>query len=577
MDATDASITSGSVFAVLAIIAFPLRWISAPGAEPMRRKNAPSNNAARLWLFAAPALLGPAVVFVLGPHTIFANNAAEFAVGVQRARGAVAAANGRAQLDHPARHRLRHSRCLSEQADADVRSDSCSRLALLLWGQGNLWNADYGVLAGQDLDLSVHAWRAPYQLAAGPAMLFLALVCFRPVSRIAPFSPRSCSWPFNWPRSLLSDGIRRRAARELDRTATLDLPVLPGSERHSHRARRIPVGCVQRHFSAGSSVAQSPSSAVFSISPSMRFVSDDLVQHAGNAGGPGIPEREAGAGIHSRSVQALVRVRKSVECWIRRRRDVDRTDRFIRAVAGSGSGANWKGASFRIRKPFVSRDDYREVSARQLLELSLFRHVPHAAKAISVDRPDSFYWPIAIDRTESPTQVRRHEASNSVAFLERFIDLMSATTRSPCLRALHVGVRTAPSSSIVNAASSALTGMSKESYTEQSRCAIKLVAALLDRVRALGIYDSSLIIVSSDHGTNFQPAGFSWTERKPLAYSRAVHRTAAGRPSTARAVMLIKPSRRTGPVTISDAPTSHVDVPRRSSTSSASRALRRIG
>src|SRR4030095_10200725 len=50
--------------------------------------------------------------------------------------------------------------------------------------------------------------------------------------------------------------------------------------------------------------------------------------------------------------------------------------------------------------------------------------------------------------------------------------------------------------------------MSRVSYTEQSRCAIKLVAALLDRARALGIYDSSLIIVSSDHGTDLTPSGF---------------------------------------------------------------------
>ena len=28
---------------------------------------------------------------------------------------------------------------------------------LLLWGQGNLWNADYGVLTGDDIDLTVHA------------------------------------------------------------------------------------------------------------------------------------------------------------------------------------------------------------------------------------------------------------------------------------------------------------------------------------------------------------------------------------------------------------------------------------
>ena len=34
----------------------------------------------RAWLVAAPAMLGPAVLFVLGPHTIFSTNRGEFAV-----------------------------------------------------------------------------------------------------------------------------------------------------------------------------------------------------------------------------------------------------------------------------------------------------------------------------------------------------------------------------------------------------------------------------------------------------------------------------------------------------------------
>ena len=46
----------------------------------------------------------------------------------------------------------------------------------------------------------------------------------------------------------------------------------------------------------------------------------------------------------------------------------------------SGSPVDVSGVRFPIRKPFVSRDDYREFSARQLLELSVSRHVPHLAK-----------------------------------------------------------------------------------------------------------------------------------------------------------------------------------------------------
>ena len=89
-------------------------------------------------------------------------------------------------------------------------------LGLLLWGQGNLWNADYGVLAGQDLDLSAHAWRAPYELtgvggrAARRARVLSARQPHRAV-RLARVSGRSGR------RScVVQRRLRRRPARALD-------------------------------------------------------------------------------------------------------------------------------------------------------------------------------------------------------------------------------------------------------------------------------------------------------------------------------------------------------------------------
>ena len=61
-----------------------------------------------------------------------------------------------------------------ERAAQNVRGGRFSRSGCCLWGQGNLWNADYGVLAGQDLDLAANAWRAPYELGGWAAALLLA-------------------------------------------------------------------------------------------------------------------------------------------------------------------------------------------------------------------------------------------------------------------------------------------------------------------------------------------------------------------------------------------------------------------
>ena len=102
---------------------------------------------------------------------------------------------------------------------------------------------------------------------------------------------------------------------------------------------------------------------------------------------------------------------------------------------GPETAPNWSGARFRIRKPFISQGDYRRVTARQLLELSLFRHVPHSAKAYSVERPTRSIVPIWMEREDFPAEIRKHEASNSVAFLEQFTSAMRRRAHTAGLQA----------------------------------------------------------------------------------------------------------------------------------------------
>jgi hypothetical protein len=227
---------------------------------------------------------------------------------------------------------------------------------------------------------------------------------------------------------------------------------------------------------------------------------------------------------------------------------------------GPESAPNWPGARFRIRKPFISQADYREVSARQLAELSQFRHVPHAAKALSLTHPDRFYRPVWMDRGESPSQIRRHEASNSAAFVEQFVERMAIARTRPVYKLLHVGVPHRPIVVDRHCEFIGLTDMSRDAYREQSRCAIKLVSDVLAKARALGLYDNSLVIVSSDHGTDLEPRGFSGeSDSLSLVPGPSTSRLPATMGS-AKAIMFIKPPGATGPVVVSQAPTSHIDL-----------------
>jgi hypothetical protein len=141
------------------------------------------------------------------------------------------------------------------------------------------------------------------------------------------------------------------------------------------------------------------------------------------------------------------------------------------------------------------------------------------------------------------------------------IGAMSVGRARPVYKLLHVGVPHRPIVVDRECRFIGMTDMSRQSYTEQSRCAVKLVVALLDRARALDIYDSSLIIVSSDHGTDLLPAGFAGrSDSLALVPGPSTVRLPAIA-STAKAVMMIKPPKATGPITVSNAPTSHVDLP----------------
>ena len=536
--------------------------VAVSNFKTWRRSAAPQSvrdYAWRVWLVAVPALLAPFVVFVLGPHTIFANNAAEFAVGF--AELAASRLLRTAGLNWLILLAIGAVVALLSERLARMYAAVLFATGLLLWGQGNLWNADYGVLAGQDIDLSVHAWRSPYELTAWAVGLLASVVFFRPVSRIAPFA----SLVFLAVQSA-GAAVNTTGSAAGQRARWIEPP--PEIYQFSPTQNVMHIVLDEFQSDVFNDIFEQDRQAFDRQFSGFQYFRD----HAGSfpTTSFSMPAMLAAQEYRNQKpapefVRDAFRQSSVFEKVSRSGYDIDAmsivpTDSFEQWL-GPEATPNWRGARFRIRKPYVSREDYREVSARQLLELSLFRHAPHAAKELGADRPDAFYRPIWMDRTESPAQVRRHEASNSAAFLDQFTELMTLGRDRPVYKLLHVGVPHRPVVVDRECRFIGLTPMSRQSYTEQSRCAIGLVAALLDRVRALGIYDSSLIIVSSDHGTDLQPNGFNGRSQSLALVPGPSTVRLPSIASTAKAVMLIKPPNRTGAVTVSDAPTSHVDLP----------------
>ena len=153
------------------------RTVGAPhtGREFLRRLN----------LVIFPALLSPALLVLFGPFTVYRANQHEFsALFTDIAWPWLLLAVG-----------VAWALLLSISCVICLLSDWLVRLyaallfavGVLLWAQGNLLMADYGLLTGEGLDLSREIWRVPYETALWVGVVGLAAVYARAISTIARF------------------------------------------------------------------------------------------------------------------------------------------------------------------------------------------------------------------------------------------------------------------------------------------------------------------------------------------------------------------------------------------------------
>ena len=152
------------------------------------------------------------------------------------------------------------------------------------------------------------------------------------------------------------------------------------------------------------------------------------------------------------------------------------------------------------------------------------------------------------------TTGRRYMPVNGQAFLADYTARMHVGHDRPNYKYLHVGIPHWPVSVNADCEYIGAQSLRRPNYTDQARCGIRRVGAFLDKLRELGLYDSSLIVISSDHGVALPPEGFNGD------------RDVFGGPlselsGSALALLVVKPPRATGPVRISEAPSAISDIP----------------
>ena len=502
----------------------------------------------RLRLVAFPALLGPFVLFLLGPHTVYDTNRSEFNTvftDIAWPWLLIAVGGGWAIL-------------LGIGCVSCLLSDRLTRLyaalmfatGVLLWAQGNLLVTDYGLLFGEGLDLNRHLWRAPYEIALWVGGLGLAAVFARKVSAVA------------------------AVGSEL----LIALQVI---------ALMVPIFTADSEARGDAPAWRPPPGQIYQLSRDQNVIHIVLDAFLSEMFAEVI-ERErstfdrdfSGFTFFADHLGAFPTTRASMPAMLTgiAYRNEMPLDPFIRenirdrsifsVLAGQGYQINsvtfhnqehppasfpngQTTARYTIPTPHASYRDYVQFAAVQLLDLSLFRHVPHGFKSRVYNEQA---WLLETWYSER-RRARNARPSNHAAFLEEFAGRMTIAHDEPVYTFIHVALPHPPY--VVDADCSFIGPQraSRLSYAGQGRCALAVVQRLFDRLRNLGVYDRTVIVLTSDHG---------WNRLRPNHPLRGVKTPAGNLDDVAvRAMPLlaVKPAGSLGPLRTSYAPTAITDIP----------------
>ena len=496
---------------------------------------------ARLGTVTFPALLGPSQILLFGTGTIHATNETEFLVSFWNLAPIwiwllVPLAAGLAGIGVvlPARWFPRYVAVLATAG-------------MLLWVQGNLLVADYGLLDGSGIDLAAHAWRTPFEIGLYVGMIALAVAFGRAVTHAAPLGSALLMALQTAVLLLPAADFASAAPAGPGGGARWSLP--PAALHEVSRTRNV-VHIVLDMFPsqvfAGIVAADRP--AFDRDWSGFTFFADHLGAFRTTKGSmpamfSGVAYRnetafdDFRARIERRSVfhafgQQGWRVRVATSYWHPYR---------------TGDGL-W----YSIPAPYGSYRDYTFSSAARMLDLSLFRHAPQVLKA-GVYRDQQ--WLLQQWFAERRQLEQASERSfGDTRFLLDFARRLTLSAGAPVYTFLHLMSPHLPI--VVDADCTYLGGPLPvdENYAAQARCALAGVRAVLDRLRVLGIYDRSAIVVTSDHGLLLSRPHALPDTRSPAGNVEWVRQYATP-------LLAIKPVGAEGPLKTSYAPTHITDLP----------------
>ena len=172
---------------------------------------------------------------------------------------------------------------------------------------------------------------------------------------------------------------------------------------------------------------------------------------------------------------------------------------------------------YTLRRPHVSYDEYTRFAAWQLADLSLFSHAPHILRPhIYNDQsmaPANAVRPRRYERAPALSCQRRRCAPRICRAADTGLD-------EPVYKYIHVGIPHRPVTIERQLRFHRSRSCDARDLQGQAQCAVRRLVAILDRLKKLGVYDDSFVVISSDHGIGTAPRSLSTTGRRRWARCR---------------------------------------------------------
>ena len=512
----------------------------------------PNERWRRLRTVLFPALLGPSQLLLFGPWTVHETNRTEFLVGFWELApgwvwliGPVVGVLATLGIVMPARWFPRYVAGL------------CA-IGVLLWAQGNLLLADYGLLDGGGLDLTSHGWRTPLETGLWVGVLMLAVVFASVVARAAPVASgvlvalQAIVLLIPMSREARVPGIAGALPDDAKSVGWLPPPEIFELSSTRNIIHIVLDAFPSRTFTQ---ILDADRSAFNRDCSGFTFFANHLGAHRTTLGS--MPAMLSGVAFRNEMpFREFVASHPSVFHVL------GQQGYRLRSLASRGHdhlNPSFPGVDAAIRydipTPYGSYRDYVDVVAAQLLDLSLFRHVPHTFKP-SIYRDQQWLFQQRIASRLGPVA----EPLGDAMFLREFASRVTVGDDAPVYTFLHVLTPHLPIVTDADCAYARKPGPSAEDFTNQARCALSAVRMLLDRLRDLDLYDRTAVVVTSDHGLYLVLVAPE--EQHPLRGMRSpASLTLAQIETFATPPLLVKPFAVEGPLQTSYAPTSITDVP----------------